>query len=53
VGSRLADEVARDDVPVAVFAHGSIGELFSARIGCIQPQPFGTGVDLAALCLTD
>jgi DNA-binding SARP family transcriptional activator/ABC-type transport system substrate-binding protein len=51
--TRFADELARDDVSVAVFAHGSIGELFSARIGCIQPQPFGTGVDLAALCLTD
>jgi DNA-binding SARP family transcriptional activator/ABC-type transport system substrate-binding protein len=50
---RLADELARDDVPVAVFAHGSIGELFSARIGCIEQQPFGTGVDLAALCLAD
>lgn len=48
---RLAGELARDDVPVAAFAFGTIGELFSDRIGCIQPQPFGTGVDLAALCL--
>jgi ABC-type transport system substrate-binding protein len=46
-------ELVRKDVALAVFAHGSIGELFSARIGCIQPQPFGTGVDLAALCLAD
>jgi ABC-type transport system substrate-binding protein len=51
--TRFADELTRDDVPVAVFARGSIGELFSARIGCVEPQPFGTGVDLAALCLTD
>jgi ABC-type transport system substrate-binding protein len=51
--ARLADELALDDVPVAVFAHGSIGELFSARMGCVEPQTFGTGVDLAALCLAD
>jgi ABC-type transport system substrate-binding protein len=48
---RLADALARDDTPVAAFADGSIGELFSARIGCIEPLPFGAGVDLAALCL--
>jgi DNA-binding SARP family transcriptional activator/ABC-type transport system substrate-binding protein len=51
--ARLTDELARGAVPVAVFAHGSIGELFSARIRCIEPQPFGTGVDLAGLCLAD
>jgi ABC-type transport system substrate-binding protein len=53
MAARLADALARDDMPVAVFAHGSIGELFSSRIGCIEQQPIGTGVDLAALCLTD
>jgi DNA-binding SARP family transcriptional activator/ABC-type transport system substrate-binding protein len=53
VAVRLADEFARDEVPVAVFAQGSIGELFSARIGCVEPQSFGTGVDLAALCLKE
>jgi hypothetical protein len=48
---RLAAALERDDTPVVTFADGSIGELFSARIGCITPLPFGAGVDLAALCL--
>jgi DNA-binding SARP family transcriptional activator/ABC-type transport system substrate-binding protein len=48
---RLAQRLARRDTPVATFADGSIGELFSERIGCIQPLPFGSGVDLAALCV--
>ena len=48
---RLGDELPRGEAPVAAFAFGTVGELFSERIGCIEPQRFGTGVDLAALCL--
>jgi DNA-binding SARP family transcriptional activator/ABC-type transport system substrate-binding protein len=48
---RLADGLARGEAPVAAFGYGTIGELLSERLGCIEPQPFGTGVDLAALCL--
>jgi DNA-binding SARP family transcriptional activator/ABC-type transport system substrate-binding protein len=47
----LADELARGEVPVAAFGYGTIGELFSERLGCIESEPFGTGVNLAALCL--
>jgi DNA-binding SARP family transcriptional activator/ABC-type transport system substrate-binding protein len=49
--TRLAVTIARAETPVASFADGSIGELFSTRMGCIKPLPFGAGVDLAALCL--
>src|SRR5436190_17480516 len=34
--ARFARELTLDDVPVAVFAQGGTGELFSARIGCID-----------------
>jgi hypothetical protein len=49
--SHLADELARSEAPVAAFGYGTIGELFSERLGCIESQPFGTGINLAALCL--
>ena len=48
---RVSDELTRGEAPVAAFGYGTIGELFSERLGCIEPEPFGTGVDLAALCL--
>jgi DNA-binding SARP family transcriptional activator/ABC-type transport system substrate-binding protein len=47
----LADELARGEAPVAAFGYGTIGELLSERLGCIEAEPFGTGVNLAALCL--
>lgn len=48
----LADEMARDIVPATAFGTATMGELFSARIGCRLFQPLGSGVDLAALCLS-
>jgi DNA-binding SARP family transcriptional activator/ABC-type transport system substrate-binding protein len=47
----LADELARGEAPVAAFGYGTIGELLSERLGCIESEPFGTAVNLAALCL--
>jgi peptide/nickel transport system substrate-binding protein len=47
----LSDELIRNEAPVTAFAYGSMGELFSARIGCTESQSLGSGVDLAALCL--
>jgi hypothetical protein len=48
---RLSDELSRGEVPVTALGYGTIGELLSERLGCIEPEQFGTGVDLAALCL--
>ena len=47
----LSDELAGVEAPVAAFGYGTIGELLSARLGCIESEPFGTGINLAALCL--
>jgi DNA-binding SARP family transcriptional activator/ABC-type transport system substrate-binding protein len=47
----LAEEIGWDVVPVTAFGYETMGELFSARIGCRLSQQIGSGVDLAALCL--
>jgi DNA-binding SARP family transcriptional activator/ABC-type transport system substrate-binding protein len=47
----LSDDLVQNEAPVTAFAYGSIGELFSARIGCTESQSLGSGVDLASLCL--
>jgi hypothetical protein len=47
----LADELARGEAPVAAFGYGTLGELLSERLGCMESVPSGTGVNLAALCL--
>jgi serine/threonine-protein kinase len=53
VYSRLAVELVRDAVPVAVFASFVTPEFFSARVGCEVTQGALHAADLGALCLRD
>jgi peptide/nickel transport system substrate-binding protein len=46
---RLAEVVASQASPMAVYSADSVRDLFSARIGCQVYQPV-YGMDLAALC---
>jgi len=47
---RLADDIAREEAPWAVFGNIATEDFLSARVGCAVYQPL-YGMDLAALCL--
>jgi ABC-type oligopeptide transport system substrate-binding subunit len=46
----LADRLAVEGVPVIPTGVGVQGEFFAPALGCRVFPPFGSGVDLAALC---
>jgi ABC-type oligopeptide transport system substrate-binding subunit len=47
----LADRLATNEVPVAAFAIPQITQFVGPQIGCRTFNPFGFGLELAALCL--
>jgi len=49
----LAERLTRDVVPAVAYGREVTTAFFSPRLGCRAFPPFGFGVDLAALCLTD
>ena len=51
--TKLAERLATEDVAVAAVGVSVIGEFLSPRLDCRVFPPFGYGVDLAALCLSD
>jgi DNA-binding SARP family transcriptional activator len=48
---RLADRLAKKDVPIVPFGYRAVGALLSPRLGCRIWSGDSTGPDLAALCL--
>ena len=48
--TNLAASLAADELPIAAFGYFVDGQFFSDRLGCRIFPPFGSGVDLAALC---
>jgi ABC-type oligopeptide transport system substrate-binding subunit/class 3 adenylate cyclase len=48
--SRLADELVRSDIPLAVFGTGGFQDFLSPQIGCRVFSAASFGIDLAAMC---
>jgi hypothetical protein len=51
--NELAERLTRDVVPAVAYGRPMTSAFFSPRLGCRSFPPFGFGVDLASLCLTD
>jgi hypothetical protein len=49
----LAERLTRDVVPAVAYGRPMTSAFFSPRLGCRSFPPFGFGVDLASLCLSD
>ncbi len=48
---RLADRLARNVAPFAVYATPALPEFYSARIGCVVEQPVIGAADIGSLCV--
>jgi ABC-type transport system substrate-binding protein/class 3 adenylate cyclase/tRNA A-37 threonylcarbamoyl transferase component Bud32 len=47
----LADRIARDVAPFAVYATPALPEFYSARVGCVVEQPVVGAADIGSLCV--
>jgi hypothetical protein len=48
---KLADRLARNVAPFAVYATPALPEFYSARIGCVVEQPVIGAADIGSLCV--